>query len=85
MSRSGLSSGDKALRIIESIRDVTDQFGGRWVEITADFGDNTLTVALSDGGKEHIHVGRPGGSFEDLVDDLYLKLCERKWAGCLPA
>jgi hypothetical protein len=39
------------------------------------WGDNNWTVWSGD---SHTHVGVPGGSFENLVDNLHSLLCERR-------
>ena len=48
---------------------------GNNLTLEEDFGGNTLTVMI---GNKHSHVGCPGCSFDNLVDNLYNLICENK-------
>lgn len=53
---------------------------GKNITLEEDFGNNTLTIYVD---KQHSHVGVPGGSFEQMVDNLHGLLCEGRglsWA-----
>jgi hypothetical protein len=53
---------------------------GASVGFRHDFGDNTLTIYVNG---NHTHVGTPGGTFEELIDQLHNLLINGKglsWA-----
>jgi hypothetical protein len=53
---------------------------GRMVAFEEDWGGNTITICVDNA---HTHCGSPDGSFQQMVDDLYLALVQDRgpsWA-----
>jgi hypothetical protein len=46
---------------------------GKMVAFEDDWGGNTITICVDNA---HTHCGSPDGSFQQMVDDLYLALVQ---------
>ena len=75
-----MTTNEKCREILEAVVRLSNSEGH--VNFLQDFGGNTLTVGVLG---DHTHVGCPGGSFDQLVDNLHAALVgpgvHLSWAG----
>jgi hypothetical protein len=84
-----MTTNEKSTAILKAILDICNKSleedptadpMGRVVSLGPDWGGNALTIYVSN---SHTHVGTPGGTFEQLVDQLHELLIEGRglsWA-----
>lgn len=81
-----MTDADKALEIIRAIRDMVNRSILSCIEITQDWGGNSLTINTTDRG--HTHIGDPDTTESQLIDELYNQLTHDQglsWAHDLAA
>lgn len=67
-----LSTAEKSEAVLKRVLEHVNETEGARVSFEADWQGNSITVFLDDA---HSHCGDPGGTWEELVDDLHRLLC----------
>lgn len=74
-----MGTNEKCKAIIEKIIAMSNEIPSHKTPVISfapDWGGNSLTICVE--GKGHTHCGDPNASFDQLVEELHMLLCEGK-------